>query len=49
MHEGWTVFFSSHVLPEVERLSQAVAIIRAGEIVTVEDAARLKGRSMHVI
>jgi len=47
--EGRTVFFSSHVLPEVERLSHAVAIIRAGEIVAVEDIARLKARSMHVL
>ncbi|TAK59569.1 MAG: ABC transporter ATP-binding protein [Dehalococcoidia bacterium] len=44
-----TVFFSSHVLPEVERLSQAVAIIREGKIVAVEDIASLKARSMHVI
>jgi ABC-2 type transport system ATP-binding protein len=47
--EGRTVFFSSHVLPEVERLSHAVAIIRAGQIVAVEDIARLKARSMHVL
>ena len=36
------MFFSSHVLPEVERLSHAVAIIREGTIVAVEDIARLK-------
>ncbi len=47
--DGRTVFFSSHVLPEVERLSQSVAIIREGRIVAVEDVARLKNRSMHVI
>ena len=47
--EGSTVFFSSHVLPEVEKISQSVAIIRAGEIVAVEDVARLKSRSVHVI
>jgi ABC-2 type transport system ATP-binding protein len=49
VREGRTVFFSSHVLPEVERLSHAVAIIRAGEIVAVEDIAKLKSRSMHVL
>jgi ABC-2 type transport system ATP-binding protein len=49
VHDGRTVFFSSHVLPEVERLSQAVAIIREGKIVAVEDVARLKARSVHVI
>jgi ABC-2 type transport system ATP-binding protein len=47
--DGRTVFFSSHVLPEVERLSQSVAIIRAGRIVAVEDIARLKSRSVHVL
>lgn len=47
--EGRTVFFSSHVLSEVERISHSVAIIRAGEIVAVEEVARLKSRSMHVI
>jgi ABC-2 type transport system ATP-binding protein len=47
--DGRTVFFSSHVLPEVERLSQAVAIIREGKIVALEDIAALKGRSVHVL
>ncbi len=47
--EGRTVFFSSHVLPEVERLSHAVAIIRQGKIVAVEDIAQLKSRSVHVL
>ncbi len=47
--DGRTVFFSSHVLPEVERLSHTVAIIRQGQIVAVEDIARLKGLSVHVI
>jgi ABC-2 type transport system ATP-binding protein len=47
--DGQTVFFSSHVLPEVERLSQSVAIIREGRIVAIEDVARLKARSVHVI
>jgi ABC-2 type transport system ATP-binding protein len=47
--EGRTVFFSSHVLPEVEKISHSVAIIRAGEIVAVEDVARMKSRSMHIV
>jgi ABC-2 type transport system ATP-binding protein len=47
--DGRTVFFSSHVLPEVERLSHSVAIIREGVIVAVEDIAKLKSRSMHVV
>ncbi len=49
VHDGRTVFFSSHVLPEVERLSHAVAIIREGEIVAKEDIASLKGRSVHML
>jgi ABC-2 type transport system ATP-binding protein len=47
--DGRTVFFSSHVLPEVERLSHTVAIIRAGKIVAIEDVAAIKGRAVHVI
>jgi ABC-2 type transport system ATP-binding protein len=47
--EGRTVFFSSHVLPEVERLSHAVAIIRQGMIAAVEDITRLKARAVHVL
>ena len=47
--DGRSVFFSSHVLSEVERLSHAVAIIRSGSIVAVEDIARLKGRSVHIL
>jgi ABC-2 type transport system ATP-binding protein len=49
VRDGRTVFFSSHILSEVERLSEAVAIIREGKIVAVEDIARLKSRSVHVI
>jgi ABC-2 type transport system ATP-binding protein len=47
--QGGTVFFSSHVLPEVEKISQSVAIIRAGQIVAVEEVAKLKARSVHMI
>lgn len=47
--EGRTVFFSSHVLSEVDRIAETVAIIRSGEIAAVEDVARLKSRSVHVI
>jgi beta-exotoxin I transport system ATP-binding protein len=47
--DGRSVFFSSHVLSEVERLSHAVAIIRSGSLVAVEDIARLKGRSVHIL
>jgi ABC-2 type transport system ATP-binding protein len=39
---GGTVFFSSHNLPEVERVCQRVAIIREGELVALETLENLK-------
>jgi ABC-2 type transport system ATP-binding protein len=42
--EGKTVFFSSHVLFEVERLCDRVAIIRAGHIMAVHDVTQLLAR-----
>ncbi len=39
---GATVFFSSHILSEVQRLCNRVAIIREGEIVTTEDIKTLQ-------
>jgi ABC-2 type transport system ATP-binding protein len=41
-HAGTTVFLSSHVLPEVEALAGRVAILRAGELVTVAGIAELR-------
>jgi ABC-2 type transport system ATP-binding protein len=41
---GRTVFFSSHVLSEVERVCDRVAIIRAGELVALSDMAELVTR-----
>jgi ABC-2 type transport system ATP-binding protein len=38
---GRTVFFSSHVLSEVERLCDRVAIIRAGEMVALSNVSDL--------
>jgi ABC-2 type transport system ATP-binding protein len=40
--KGATVFFSSHILSEVQRLCNRVAIIREGQIVTVEDIKTLR-------
>jgi ABC-2 type transport system ATP-binding protein len=42
--EGKTVFFSSHVLSEVERLCDRVAIIRAGHLMAVHDVTELLQR-----
>jgi ABC-2 type transport system ATP-binding protein len=41
---GRTIFFSSHVLSEVERVCDRVAIVRRGRLVAVEDVARLLER-----
>ena len=46
---GRTVFLSSHVLPEVERLCERVALIRAGRIVDEGTIERLRaGRARRV-
>jgi ABC-2 type transport system ATP-binding protein len=44
--QGTTVFFSSHILSEVERLCHRVAIIREGKIVREDDIARLKSTQL---
>ena len=44
--QGRTVFLSSHIMPEVERICDRVAIIREGRLVTVEDIDNLKARSI---
>jgi beta-exotoxin I transport system ATP-binding protein len=41
---GRTIFFSSHVLSEVERVCDRVAIIRRGRLVALEDVAQLLAR-----
>jgi ABC-2 type transport system ATP-binding protein len=43
---GQTIFFSSHNLPEVERVCDRVGIIRAGRMVAMESVAALKARTM---
>ncbi len=42
--EGRTIFFSSHVLSEVERVCDRVAIIRQGRLVALEEMAKLLAR-----
>ena len=41
---GRTIFFSSHVLSEVERVCDRVAIVRAGRLVALEDVGALRAR-----
>jgi ABC-2 type transport system ATP-binding protein len=48
---GRTVFMSSHVLPEVERVCDRIGLVRNGELVlvsTVRDLRRLAGRRVRV-
>ena len=44
--EGRTVFLSSHIMPEVERVCDRVAIIREGRLIAVEDVDVLKERAI---
>ena len=44
--EGRTVFLSSHVLPEVERIADRVGIIREGKLIVVEGVESLKTRAV---
>ena len=46
---GQTVFLSSHVLPEVQRMCDRVAFVREGELVAVEDVAELMGKAVRQI
>jgi ABC-2 type transport system ATP-binding protein len=41
---GATVFFSSHVLSEVERVCDRVAIVRRGQLVALSDVGELLAR-----
>jgi ABC-2 type transport system ATP-binding protein len=43
---GATVFFSSHVLSEVEEVAERVAILRRGEVVEVAETAALVNRAL---
>lgn len=44
--KGVTVLFSSHILSEVRRLSQRIAIIREGEIVEIKSIADLEKQNV---
>ena len=46
---GATVFFSSHIISEVQAVADRVAIIRAGKIVEVAETASLLHRSMRQV
>ena len=46
---GATIFLSSHVMPEVERVCDRVAIIREGRLATVADIGELKAKVLRRI
>ncbi|MBE0687987.1 MAG: ATP-binding cassette domain-containing protein, partial [Anaerolineaceae bacterium] len=45
--QGTTIFFSSHVMSEVENVAQRVAIIRVGKIIEVADTESLTHRTLN--
>ncbi len=47
--EGRTVFLSSHILPEVERITDRAAIIRQGRLMVVAEIEDLKTRAQRRI
>ena len=47
-NNGGTIFFSSHVLSEVENLCERVAIIREGKLIVIEKIKKLKSRKRRV-
>jgi ABC-2 type transport system ATP-binding protein len=46
---GQTVFLSSHVLPEVERVCDRVGIIREGRLIAIEDVGELKTHAVREV
>lgn len=44
--QGTTIFFSSHVLSDVQRLCHRVAILKEGRIVAVEEVDTVRSRSI---
>ena len=43
---GTTIFFSSHILSEVQRMCERAAVIRDGEITAIEDIQELLKKQM---
>jgi ABC-2 type transport system ATP-binding protein len=49
VERGGAVLLSSHVLAEVQRVADRVAIIRAGRLVTVEPVRELEAKALRVL
>jgi len=47
--QGRTVFLSSHVLPEVERLADRVGIVRQSRLVAVDTVESIKAKALRRI
>lgn len=47
--EGATVFISSHVLPEIERLCDRVGLIRGGRLIAVEDVGDMRAKALRTL
>ncbi len=48
-NEGATLFLSSHILPEVERIADRVAIVRDGTLVALETVEALRAKAVRRI
>jgi ABC-2 type transport system ATP-binding protein len=44
--KGTTIFFSSHILSEIQLLCKRIAIIKEGKIIQVEDIETLRGKQL---
>jgi ABC-2 type transport system ATP-binding protein len=47
--DGRTIFLSSHVMPEIERVCDRVGIIREGRLVAVEDIGDLRAKEIRTL
>jgi len=47
--KGVTIFFSTHVLEEIERTCHRVAMIKDGRLLQVGPVDKLPGRDMHIV
>jgi len=46
---GATIFFSSHVLSEVERLCRRVAVVKEGRVIATEEVAALRRKQLRKV